>query len=232
MAGVAKQPGLPQSGPRKSNRGQSNSHIVALLSLKILLLAFFILLNSLATFEEERRVAVVDSVRNAFDGVLPAQLNLDNSPAAIDVFDGAEQVVDELHKLFADDLPLLERAESSGSQTLRVDLPESDIFAEGSGELLSEGAETLRLIAAVLEDPRFAGARYRVDILYGLDAAQQGAPPPQLAVTRAGAVVRGLEGQGLDPRRLSTGFLPDFTGQLRFLFTVEQDLPPAGGGEG
>ena len=44
MAGVAQQPG----------RRQSNSHIVALLSLKILLLAFFILLNALASFEDNR----------------------------------------------------------------------------------------------------------------------------------------------------------------------------------
>src|SRR3546814_4555131 len=61
MAGAAPQP---------KNR-QSNSHIVALLSLKILLLAFFILLNALATFQEERSSAVVDSVRDAFQGLLP-----------------------------------------------------------------------------------------------------------------------------------------------------------------
>lgn len=229
MAGVAKQPGPPQSGPRQSSRGQSNSHIVALLSLKILLLAFFILLNALSSFEEERQAAVVDSVRQAFKGVLPAPHNLRAAPAAIDVFDGSEQVVDELHKLFSDHLPLVERADSPGSVTLRADLPVADIFAEDDAELTPEGAEVLRLMAAVLDDPRFAETRYRIDVLYGLDRGLQGGLPPRLAVTRAGALVRGLEGQGLDPRRLSTGFLPDFASELRFHFTVERETAPGDG---
>ena len=210
MAGVAKEPG----------RRQSSSHIVALLSLKILLLAFFILLNALSTFEEGRRTAVVDSVRQAFQGVLPAQFNVDADPAALDIFEGAKEVVDALHQLFADDLPILVREESPGSWTLRVDLPIGDLFAQGEDAPLPEGAETLRLVGAVLGDPRFASAGYHVDVLYGIDAPTGGSAGNRRALTRAGVLVRELERQGLLPARLSTGFLPDFAGRVRLHFTI------------
>lgn len=224
MPGIAQEPGRHQSG-----RVQSNSHIVALLSLKILLLAFFILLNALATFEDDRRTAVVDSVRQAFQGVLPAELNLARSTAAVDVFDGAQRVIEELHRLFADDLPILERSESPGTRTLRVDIPVTDLFAEDGNDLMPEGAETLRLIAAALHDPRFATAGYRVDILYGVPGS--GADASRAALARAGALVRELENHGLPSAHLSTGFLPDFAGQARFHFTIELEAPVAAAGE-
>lgn len=217
MAGVTKEPG----------QRQSNSHIVALLSLKILLLAFFILLNAMATFEEERRTAVVDSVRQTFQGMLPAQLNVSPSPAAIDVFQGAEDVVDALRQIFGATLPIVERKDSPGSRTLQVDLPASDLFEAGSGELTPEGAETLSLIAAVLDDPNAGAPRYNLDLLYGVAGSGSGIEGHREALARAGVLVWTLEREGLQPARLSTGLLPSFAGQVRFYFTLRLDTPPA-----
>ncbi len=226
MAGVAKQPA----------QRQSSSHIVALLSLKILLLAFFILLNALSTFEEEKRSAVVDSVREAFQGVLPAPVNLSRSPAALDIFKGAEEVIDELHQLFGGDLPIVERRDSPGSWTLQVDIPESDLFSEGGRELVPDGAETLRLIAGVLVDPTVARPSYRLDLLYGIEGRNSGLEGHRAALARAGVLVRELERQGLEAPRLSTGLLPSFAGQVRLYFTIQLDAlrpegPAAGAGE-
>jgi hypothetical protein len=215
MAGVARQPG----------QRQSNSNIVALLSLKILLLAFFILLNSLSTFEEERRSAVVDSVRDAFQGLLPAEHSVRSTPAADDIFEGAETLVNSLNQLFTDNLPLVESQDSSGARTLIADLTVAELFAEGS-ELQPDGAETLRLIAGVLTDPRFARQGYRVDVLYGLDGRASGIEGNRTALTRAGRLVRELQRLGLAPPHLSAGMLPDFPGKVRFHFTIEIE-PPA-----
>lgn len=215
MAGVAKQPASRQS----------SSHIVALLSLKILLLAFFILLNALSSFEEDKRSAVVDSVREAFQGVLPASVNLRRSPAALDLLKGAEDVIDELHQLFGGDLPIVERQDSPGTWTLQVDIPESDLFAEGSLELVPDGAETLRLIAGVLSDPAVERPTYRLDLLYGVQGPNSGLEGHREALARAGKLVRQLERQGLETPRLSTGLLPSFAGQVRFYFTIQLDAP-------
>jgi hypothetical protein len=215
MADVAKQP-----APR-----QSSSHVVALLSLKILLLAFFILLNALSTFEEEKRSAVVDSVREAFQGVLPSPVNLRRSPAALDVFKGAEEVIDELHQLFGGDLPIVERRDSPGTWTLQVDVPESDLFAEGGRDLVPDGAETLRLVAGVLSDPTVDRPAYRLDLLYGVQGRNSGLEGHRETLARAGVLVRQLQRQGLEAPRLSAGLLPSFAGQVRFYFTIQLDAP-------
>jgi hypothetical protein len=212
---------------------QSNSNIVALLSLKILLLAFFILLNALSSFEEERRAAVVDSVREAFQGLLPAERNVRSDPAANDIFEGSENVIETLNQLFGDKLPLVERPDSSAALTLQVDLAVSELFADQGSDLQPEGAETLRLIAGVLTDPRFARLGYRVDVLYGLGGRGSGIEGNQAALQRAGALVRDLEQQGLPSPRLSAGLLPDFPGKVRFHFTVEvEPAAPAAAGKG
>lgn len=226
MAGQA-----PQSGNR-----QSSSHVVALLSLNVLLLAFFILLNSLASFEEERRGAVVESVRDAFQGLLPAARNVSNDPAGLDLLEGADDIIESLSQLFGDDLPLVERSESSGGRILQVDLPVGDLFTDQGNELRPYGAESLRLIAGVLADPRFAQHHARVDVLYGLGGHSSGIAGNDVALLRAGLLARALEREGVAPASLSAGLLPDFPDRVRLHFTVDAEpaavQPGAGGGEG
>jgi len=222
MAGFATQPG----------HRQSKSHILALLSVKILLLAFFILLNALASFEEERSSAVIDSVREAFQGVLPAQGSLTSNSAGLDVFDGAENVIESLKSLFGDSLPIVERNDSPNTWNLQVDLPASDLFVEDSKNLAPGGAETLRLIAGVLGNPDFAGLGYRVDVLYGIRGATSGIEGHRADLSRAAVLAQELERQGLPAGLLSTGFLPAFADRVRIQFTVELEAPPQKAAEG
>ncbi|GAB4371029.1 MAG: hypothetical protein Kow00114_31650 [Kiloniellaceae bacterium] len=212
-------------GAPDSSKGQSNGNIIALLSLNILLLAFFILLNSLSTFEEKRRDAVMDSVREAFQGLVPADRNVQTSPAAADLFEGATEAIDSLNQLFGDELPLVESRDAAGRWTLQVDLPVDDLFADDSDALRPDGAETLRLIASVMDDPRFARPGYQVDVLYGLGGTLSGIDGNRAAMARAGVLVRELAREGLPAERLSAGLLPALPGQVRFHFTIQLDAP-------
>lgn len=225
MAGGAPHPGSPHAGPPYAGQGQSSGNIIALLSLNILLLAFFILLNSLSTFEEERRDAVMDSVRQAFQGLVPADRNLQDNPAAADLFEGAAEAADSLNQLFGDDLPLVESRDAAGRWTLQADLPVADLFADDGAALSPDGAETLRLIAGVMADPRFAGAGYQVDVLYGLAGGDSGLAGNRAAMARAGALVRELAGEDIPAARLSAGLLPALPGRVRFHFTIQLDVP-------
>ncbi|MGF1591695.1 MAG: flagellar motor protein MotB [Kiloniellaceae bacterium] len=211
---------------RDTGRRQSNSHIVALLSLKILLLAFFILLNSMASFEEERRDAVVESVREAFQGLLPADRNVTERLSGLDGFDGSEDVISSLNELFGRNLPLAEKPDASGSRTLQVDLQVGELFTGQGSEFNPEGTEILRLVAGVLSDARFSGQDYQIDVLYGLSGRTSGVEGNHGAVMRSGALVRELEGHGLPPARLSAGLLPNFPGTVRLHFTVETAAAP------
>ncbi len=209
MAGVQHQP-----GPR-----QSNSHIMALLSLKVLLLAFFILLNALATFEDERSTAVLDSVREAFRGVVPAQENYAEEVAAIGIHDGPEDVVEALGRLFDNTLPITQRTDAANSRILQIDFSVEDFFLAQGSLVAGEGLDTLRAIAAVLSDQRFATEDYRVDLLYGLSGAETGLEGRAIPLRRAGALVRTLERERIPSDRLSAGLMPSFAGRLRLHFT-------------
>jgi hypothetical protein len=106
-----------------------------------------------------------------------------------------------------------------------VDIPESDLFADGGRELVPEGAETLRLIAGVLSDPAVDRPAYRLDLLYGVQGRNSGLEGHRETLARAGVLVRQLERQGLEAPRLSAGLLPSFAGQVRVYFTIQLDGP-------
>lgn len=227
MADASPHHGSPQSS--------GNSHLVALLSLKILLLAFFLLLNSLATFQEERSSAVVESVRDAFQGLLPAERSVNRDPSGLAMLDGGEDVVDALKQLFGSDLPLADLPASSGGRVLQIDFADDSLF-EGDGSALGpEGVDTLRQLAAVLSDSRFIHQRVRIDVLYGLPGSSSGLADHRVALLRAAAVVRLLEGEGVPAMRLSAGLLPNFPTKVRLHFTVDAasvdaaSAAPAGG---
>ena len=61
-SGAARRPGARQGDP----------NVVALLSLKLILLGFFILLNALSEYEESRTRMVLESVNEAFNGRVDA----------------------------------------------------------------------------------------------------------------------------------------------------------------
>ena len=209
------------SGPQlRPGQQQSNSHIMALLSLKVLLLAFFILLNALSSFEHERSTAVLESVREAFRGIVPADHSRSTGAAALDVFEGQEDIAEALGRLFDDTLPVVERRDSANTRTLRVDIPADELFAGNSPVVSGQGLDTLKAVAAVLTDERYADQDYQVDFLYGLEAGDTAAPGRLLELRRAGALVRTLEQDAVPSARLSTGFMPSFSGQVRIHFTL------------
>jgi len=193
---------------------------MGLLSLKVLLLAFFILLNALAEFETERSTAVLDSVREAFRGVVPAHESISEEIAALEVLDGAEDITEALGRLFDDSLPVVERETPGGSRSLQVDVPSEDLFAPSSIVINGEGLDLLMAIASVLDDARFAEQAYRLDVLYGVSGAGEELGSRLLAVRRAGAMVRALEREAVPADRLSAGLLPSFAGQVRLHFIL------------
>src|SRR3546814_12051530 len=140
MAGAS-----PQAGHRRAN-----THVVALLSLTILRLSFFILLNALASFEEGRGGAVGGSVREAFQGLLPAGRSVSADPAGLGVLEGADDIIESLSQLFGDDLPLVERTEASVARVLQIDLSAGDLFVDEGNDLRPAVAARLRLIAGAL----------------------------------------------------------------------------------
>jgi hypothetical protein len=211
----------------RSFRGSSN--IVLLLSLKLILLAFFIMLNSLSEFEAGRARAVIDSVNRAFNGKLTSAERAPAHSPSLGALPEFEAKINELGSLFEAIIPAATAKWIRRAQAVRVDLPARAIFGP-AGVALRPGREDLiqRLGRTLARDPR-AGLSYSLEVLLGFGtsggtpAAMATRNPRSIEVRRAAVLAQRLIEAGVPARALSIGLLPQHPGTLRFVVRVQPD---------
>lgn len=149
---------------------QSDPNVIALLSLKLLLLAFFILLNALSVIEEDKQRVVIDSVSQAFDGRIQAYKNLSEQAAASGQLSGARQLAEALADLLDSTLPAIRLTEGASHSEVRIELPSSMLFGRGETEL-KPGHDLLiqRLTAALLAE-NAKGVTFLAEVRHGVPA--------------------------------------------------------------
>ncbi|OYQ32872.1 hypothetical protein CHU95_19240 [Niveispirillum lacus] len=189
------------------------------LGVFILLLAFFILLNSISHFHDEKVGAVIRSVDEAFS----TQALLTGSPGdRQQARREAARAIQDLGDLIRADLPLAKVEAGDQTGTLVVSLPVDNLFlADGSAIRPSHQALMERMARAL--EPRRHGVSVRAEFLF----ATTGAADRAALVTRAGVLARSVTALGADPASLSVGMEPGTqTGQVRLLFTLQTGEGP------
>ena len=193
----------PQSSlPPPSDSG-SNS-LISLLSLKLLLLAFFILLNALSDLEALKVRAVLESVTKAFDGRLNVESNITVRGAAEGPLDGADLMLVEIGELFQDMLPAVSKENTSTSSVMVLELPIGTFFARTSSRLQAGRSRLLDRLAEKLVEFEAAGVPFAVGLFHGRRSGSD--VPEDLRVERVSVLVQGLLARGLSWDRLSFGF--------------------------
>jgi hypothetical protein len=140
--------------------------IVIFLGLYLLLLAFFILLNTISSFDSERSQAAKDSVGVAFSEILPPALRSEEELISKGAVIELNSFQGQVQAALATILKLVETTSSSSGQ-LRVSTSVEELFDE-EGEVLSEQALIfMDRISRVLrrDDP---GIRREVEIVIGV----------------------------------------------------------------
>lgn len=219
-----------------STKSGPNANIVAMLSLKLLLLAFFILLTTISKFEEERSRAVMYSVAVTFAGAVPATEGRTMPDAGIGLLDRQASLSERIRALFQQTLPMVEVDTAADGRVLRLEVRADDLFAMGQSDLRPQRGILLRRLANALTDPRRGPGLYTVEVLHAVPPGD-GASATRLPVGRSGTIVRSLAALGVPEGRLSTGLWPTRgdPGRLAFEITLPMEqLPPnplAGGQE-
>ncbi len=216
---------------------RSNSNMMLLLSLNLILLAFFILLNSLADFETDRARAVLDSVKQAFNGKIEAAGPLpvfSNSLGALPEVEAKMQEVGSLFEAFA---PAARAKSFQRANLVRVDFPASALFRTAS-QRLRRGRQALlaRLAQSLRKGPEGA-PRYLLEVLVGTgsQAAVDGgatAGSPSLQLRRAAVLAARLSAEGAPLDGLSIGLRPGAPDSLRFVVRLRSDSGAAAGSAG
>ena len=118
------------------------------LSLFLLLLAFFIFINSISTYKEKKTTQVVESIRANFPAVVsPEQLfqlrPLKNSVVSRTVFNDLDEL---FQHLFRDKRLKI----SHDSDTAQIDIPIELIFEEGRAVQLNKLEELLERLSVII----------------------------------------------------------------------------------
>ncbi len=213
---------------------QKDPNIVALLSLQLLLLAFFILLNALSKFEDEKTRRVLESVNDTFNGQVQAVRNASSYSGAIGSLDDGQSLVAELKRLFTTTLPATRVEQSSNANLFRLVLPATEFFEADSAELRSGRLGLLNRISVLLKKRQALGQGFRLRWLHGVETTRDrrlAAPAPSLLeIRRVGYVVDELLARGVEPARLAIGVEPTGAGRLVLEIRLP-DGPPAEAGE-
>jgi hypothetical protein len=205
-------------------RSRTDANIVAMLSLKLLLLAFFILLATISQFEEKRSRAVMESVASVFEGEVRAVVGRPQPDAGLGQQNKQANLAKRIENLFEQTLPVVEVSKAQRGAVLRLEAPASSLFAAGRSDLRPQRGVLLRRLAAALTDPEDGPGRYQIQMLHAVraDAGVDAAPLP---VNRTGTVARRLVELGVARTRVSTGLWPTAgdPGRIAFEIVLPED---------
>lgn len=207
-------------GARMLQRGaRADANIVAMLSLKLLLLAFFILLSTMSQFEERRSRAVMDSVATTFRGQVTAVVNADAPEAGLGLKERQANLRRGIAALFRQTLPVVEVETSADGRLLRLEMAANTFFGDGQAALRERQDALLDRLVRALTTGEAAPDHFELEILHAVPS-QASAESARLSVDRAGALVRNLAGRGLARRHLAAGLWPTAGDTDRLAFEI------------
>lgn len=135
----------------QSDTGRAeNAGRLLFLSLFLLLLAFFILINSMSTFELHKSRAVIDSLTSTFQ-------NPENLDATSEIFVSSigsvpqpEDIVEEVERLWTTAISVTQITKITPGRSLQLKFPANELFIDAEIELRSDRIQLMNNIASVL----------------------------------------------------------------------------------
>lgn len=209
---------------------EKSSTVVVSLSLYLIILAFFILMNAISHPEEELAKGVLDSIGSTFKSfpqTFANSLDLSAGGAGFNDVDGFE---DSIREIFESSFPLVRITPSAVYNQLEVTLPVESLFAPGRAKIQGRNEPMLDRLANILSR-RTPGLRFELEVLLSSPPLDSDTPRADSAlyVERAGAIARELGARGVPPAHISAGVEERDPEWLRFLFIIRLIDEPAAG---
>ena len=134
--------------------GGNNTTILQFLSLYLLVLAFFILLVTISTFEKVKSSAVMDSLNSTFATVLPPNTELTAFNSKSGPILAGQAFQDKTNKLFATTLGVEKIEVIQPGRVMRVQMAADSLFETGKAVMREAQRPMMdRLIASLSSRP-------------------------------------------------------------------------------
>lgn len=193
--------------------------LMGLLGLQLMLLAFFIVLVSMSTFDQQRVDSVLGSIQQHFTGLsVPGEGTDEQSRADSIALDALRE---EVAGVLATALQL-DRVQRVGDGAVEIDVADDKLFANGTAQVLPGSEALFRQVIAAL-DRRPNGFRYEIDVLVGRDATTG---TPTLEIAQAGALARAMIDAGAEPASMASGLQPGMPGRVRLVLRLMAGARP------
>jgi hypothetical protein len=209
-------PGTARTSPVRAASG--NGSLVLLLSLFLLLLVFFIMLNAQSVQQASRVKAVLASVERSFDFVIDPRLRDGRDPVASRT--GTVFAVERLNgvgDLFATTVAVAKVTTVTPGALMEVRLDAGELFEPGTATLRRDRAGLLDRVAESLRK-ELSGERIELDYLVALSPDAPSQPPGP--IERAAALARDLVARGVPAESVTIGIERGAPGASRFLFSI------------
>lgn len=196
---------------------------VIFVSLYLLLLAFFIFLQSISVLKEERVRDVLGSVNIAFKG-LSTETPTDEEKKLSGEEQGTQQFRAKLRNVFETAVPLVESRMTEGGTRLQFTVSLDQVFKYETAEIWESQESFLSEVAATLID-RNLNTATDIEILIGTGPElPEGDIADNLASQRVDKLAETLLARGVPSRNLSLGLTAGDAGQVNFSFFVRPNL--------
>ena len=139
-----------------------------ILSLFILLLAFFILLNAISNRTEVKSQAVMDSLLSTFRTIEDSSQSVQTLSFLLGATPEPEDLVHEMRQLWVNAIPIVEVKLLRDGKSMRLRLPANMIFAGGAALLRKDRRDLIKNIASILATEA-AGFANELELLVGTD---------------------------------------------------------------
>jgi hypothetical protein len=177
----------------KPEAPQASSNAALFVSLYVVLLAFFILLNSISTVDVKRQQEVSESLEQQFSissevfGEIIQQAEQKDTPQ--------DQWMRGMEKLFTETWPLQKRSSNPSDGTFYAELNAAQLFAGDTATVRTDTEGTLaRLVALMNGSATGIKASVEISISGGVGL---------LPMQRAGALARALTVRGVPPQQIA-----------------------------
>ena len=206
------------------DEGSGGSTAALFLALFLLVLAFFILLVSISTFENIKSQAVMDSLTSTFATVLPPS----SDPTAFSAKDGdvlaRQEFQNQISDIFSTVMPVAKVEIVQPGKKMRVTFPIDSMFVHDSANLRPVTFALLdRIVVALSGSP--AGLHFESEFVVGAKYLEGNALPIKqtLALSQAGNFAREMESRGAPPNTFAVGVGPGNPSRATVWFYVRSE---------
>ncbi len=205
------------SGDKKPG-GDTTSLFV---SLYLIILAFFMVLNSISNQSQTKVKSATDSVTRAFDNPFAPDADFVDVTGDDTNILPNDEFYEQLRGVFASLVGFEGRFPTQGGNVIRVEFDQSTLYQDESSEFKNNQQAFLTQLANFLNDEGFGTKREVEYIIYTGDQFPTGPNYwTDISILRSGALVSRMTQMGVREDQLSIGVAPGEVDKLEISFSI------------